>query len=1052
METKLDDLSDLFKDFIEERKQKVTVDLIKILNEKPKLSSDKIRQIVNDIHFYYQEFPDTNENYYDKFLNIYDDYINEEDMLDILLNISNKSTFKKFATKHYDILKEFFKRTIFIPPHLAGDLDDLDDFQAKVDYLYKGMNYNTEWCNFSNNTLFEIYYYFGNEIKIFNYNELEKYSTNQLVWASEEDLEKLFKYETENNSSKLNIYTLLEIFNCKYDSENKYDLSRISSIITNEKTVITILDLIRDIYKNHNSYSLQKNILISGDFYSKIYCKILRENIVKITVDDYNSINDIFSLNYLKALNELETLSKEKQQNNPLYLKCFKLFLEEFLKTYNDPITNEALHIIEILFKRVINRKDFFFILLIDNFKTLYHYYKTDEYLPKINASLDIIKNNNSKQYNNLKKVYLKHHHLKSLSSKTIEDIMKSLALLGYDLSKKIIMTPSLKLNYIISHLNNKDSNYISLLKNILSKDISEILKEKEFSTETFLACFALLHEQGFKKITPARILKSMTSLSYVLLPTNRHIEKNLENLNLIAKGNPLLEKTAGIKLYDKYRFRIKSSIPDISGTYSNCQYTMVNLHDPEIISNGIGNYLLPNNKTASSCLTPNGKAASCLNHGALNPNGRFFKITDHNKIIAYSWVWRAGDVLCFDNIEVTDNLLKVDNYEELLYNIYKKVSEELISKTKEEKRGIKLIVLGRNKIDFPNKHFDNLEEIDDQELFKPNSKEELYLKDSSEKQLILAGTKETDIKTEDVEPIYKHHRSKVESFADLDQRNLSLKINSIYFDYCLKNNQKYQTLDHRYESGYIGEDWFVGTTKDKIEEFYFRGEDERLFKEAANYTSIIKKEPKKNVATIHPDKEIISYLLDEKNFEIDQEIKSYLANRKKDYFNLLSEYYTHSPSSFSNFVSILESNAITSAEYGNHPGGSGCNGNYYISVAKVNSEIYRTYLSPATFIITSNICAFNYNNQFSSASVKSEFKNSSYPFRKTNNKGEYHVLNEISLDKVKAIFTSTKNITNLAQIIYIQELFANDKPLIEIDDNSYIDKEAIKKYCKLKK
>jgi len=55
METKLDDLSDLFKDFIEERKQKVTVDLIKILNANERstatwgedISEDTIFEIIS---------------------------------------------------------------------------------------------------------------------------------------------------------------------------------------------------------------------------------------------------------------------------------------------------------------------------------------------------------------------------------------------------------------------------------------------------------------------------------------------------------------------------------------------------------------------------------------------------------------------------------------------------------------------------------------------------------------------------------------------------------------------------------------------------------------------------------------------------------------------------------------------------------------------------------------------------------------------------------------------------------------------------------------------
>ena len=47
-----------------------------------------------------------------------------------------------------------------------------------------------------------------------------------------------------------------------------------------------------------------------------------------------------------------------------------------------------------------------------------------------------------------------------------------------------------------------------------------------------------------------------------------------------------------------------------------------------------------------------------------MNPNGRFFKITRNANIVAYSWVWRRGEVLCFDNIELTEEVEKIKDYE----------------------------------------------------------------------------------------------------------------------------------------------------------------------------------------------------------------------------------------------------------------------------------------------------------------------------------------------------------------------------------------------------
>lgn len=374
-------------------------------------------------------------------------------------------------------------------------------------------------------------------------------------------------------------------------------------------------------------------------------------------------------------------------------------------------------------------------------------------------------------------------------------------------------------------------------------------------------------------------------------------------------------------------------------------------------------------------------------------------------------------------------------------------------STTKEENRGVRLVVLGRNKIDFPNKYFDSLEGITkkDQELYKPNSNEELYLKDSSEKQLVLAGDYKSEIETEDVAPIYMYQRPLIVNFSDLDKSELSKRLNAIYFDYCLKNNKKYHALNANYINGFLTEDWFIGMREDGNNEFFYRGADERLFLEAKEYLPSIDEKGSENFNIIHPEKKVISYLLERNNFEIDYGVlQKMLDIRQKDYFELSKEYFTHYPSSLKNFTSILENNAITSAEYGNHFGGRGCNGSHFISVARVNTNAYECYLKSPTFVITSDICAFSYS--LLTPAIAEEFTYSSYPLREPRYSGEYHVLDAITLDKSEAIFVTTKDLCELTQIIYIQELFGNKLPLIEIVDNSYIDKELIKRYCKIKK
>lgn len=1046
---------------IKEIEKKATTDLAKILEEKPKLNSYQIKSIIADISLYYEFFSENDRNdLFKDFLEIYDDFILAEDKLNILLFINVGDTFRDYAGKNYENIKNQLEKIVFIPHNIGDELDIIDDFQYTLDCLYGSMHFKAVWLRFRSSIILDLYNFFGDYIKIFNGKELVKYDACNLRSMKFEDLEKLFFYETEKSTSK-DASKILEVMGGLYKKDINIDLSSLSSFIIRPQVIDDILACIKSQYRdsifNCFSESDEKRII---SFYSKLYNEVLREKAESLVIEGSLDVEEVFSLNYLNALNVLATFSNHELVNSSLYLKCFKIFLKEFTNNYDDFMTEEVLYIVETLFRRVINKKSIISILSISNIKSLYHFFKTDEYKANLTLPLEMIKRSNSKQYKDLKNRYRENKTeisdgfcLEIFEDKEDGLIINLLDVFGYDLSKKLVKGPKTNLRILLDHVNQKSVDYIDNLKRVFSTcDISSILNLKNYSMTNFLGCFDILYEQGCK-ITLARLFKSLESLSYALIPSNMHINENLVKLNLVAKGDPLLEKVEGIKLYDKYRFRINSSIPDIYGRYMECNYSMVDLHSPEIISNGIGKYLLPNNVRASSCLTPNGRAASCLRHGAINPNGRFFKVEYHDKIVAYSWVWRAGDVICFDNIEVTEDLLKIGDYERVLYTVYKLVAEELINITsKKENRGAKLVILGRNRIDFFNKYFDNLLEIDrkKEDLFRPNFTGDLYLKDSSEKQLVLAGTDKVDISTTDVCPIYKYQRPSVRPFSDFDKNDLGKRLNSIYFDYCLKNNSKYQSIADKYSGGFIGEDWFIGIGNDRKREFYYRGGDERLFLEANKYLSGVDEKKSKIINVVHPEKEVLDNILNEKNIEIDHEgIRKYLTNDQKNIFNLSTEYYTHHPRTFREFISILEDNAITSSKYGNHDGGLGCNGSHFISVAKAYTDIYYSYLKAPTFIISSDICALSSRK---GEDISSNFTDTSYPLRVPIHDGEYHVLNSICLDKVKAIFATTGNLYELAKIVYVLDLFENDLPIIEIKDNSYIDREVIKKYCKVRK
>ena len=88
--------------------------------------------------------------------------------------------------------------------------------------------------------------------------------------------------------------------------------------------------------------------------------------------------------------------------------------------------------------------------------------------------------------------------------------------------------------------------------------------------------------------------------------------------------------------------------------------------------------------------------AAMDVEHGMISKHGRIFAIYDEvGGLVAQSWVWRNGNVICFDNIEVPKKYYDKYNKStkeaaEEIFNIYKIAGEELI---KEDQRYYKMLL-----------------------------------------------------------------------------------------------------------------------------------------------------------------------------------------------------------------------------------------------------------------------------------------------------------------------------------------------------------------------
>ena len=136
-----------------------------------------------------------------------------------------------------------------------------------------------------------------------------------------------------------------------------------------------------------------------------------------------------------------------------------------------------------------------------------------------------------------------------------------------------------------------------------------------------------------------------------------------------IGCSNSVVNET--LSLHNQMLNRTESSIPRIVGTKDEYSYEILRLDDME--------GLVVGNKT-DCCFTVLGNGYSCLKHAVTSKNGRILVIKKNNEILAHSWIWRNGDLLCLDNIEISKTISQVDFIE-----VYLQLADEMMKKSFKE-------------------------------------------------------------------------------------------------------------------------------------------------------------------------------------------------------------------------------------------------------------------------------------------------------------------------------------------------------------------------------
>ena len=346
-------------------------------------------------------------------------------------------------------------------------------------------------------------------------------------------------------------------------------------------------------------------------------------------------------------------------------------------------------------------------------------------------------------------------------------------------------------INYLFGNGMMKEPN--SVINKMIRGEICEF--EKYFTEfcnsfiETKKACEGIL--------TIKRIVKHFENidLPITLKPDEIEFTHALKEMNTIDSG--LLSEA--IELCKDARNREYSSIPKVEGKMGDFTYEILNLKNSLAVAVG---YL------SHCCFVVRGISYSSLKHSMQSKNGRTFVVYYKGQFLTQSWVWRNGDIICFDSVEAgcpyhgmyEDNIRLVD--------VYKTAAQEMLyisSQTEDDMQKVKAVTVG--KTDYT---FEDLEEVG---IDVPRPLEEnVYVRDSNS-QKILAGEMPKEPRYGVVAAQYSDPRKKIviidnEKNYDIDTLDdVALNVNSLRYQI---NKEEMPIEFSEYTKIISGDGWYI--------------------------------------------------------------------------------------------------------------------------------------------------------------------------------------------------------------------------------------------------
>ncbi len=764
---------------------------------------------INDINNIFQQQRVYNEEFMNFFLDKFNEKINQfnpRQLLSFLKYIENIEVYKEFVNKNYVKLNVAF--------------DNIDEYDLK-EYLSETDSAKQEIL---------ISNFFENIIK-------------------KQDLKKII--------SKISPKIIIDLYSKNKEVFNSLTLNDWIKLCSKTRTINADFKSILDTFEIVDIEELfdtkfYTSYWYKGDVSALRYIEEkYRNNIMPTGVlDKIDETTSIFSDKYLKNLCELKVMFQNNtiSKSDDAYKKHLVNFIN-FLKNQNiiNNIENNNFKEIEKLFYRIVMGKTITMLYELTSIEEITIVNRLGEIDFNVEGfTVEQLENYNVKQhrqlYNNFEK---SDWHLRSYKKL----ILKLMLMVGFNNARALLeIDDTLP---VLEHLvGNVDVKNVKLdeqgnpilntrLMNLLFSDkdyskIKEMLSNKDndlykYFPRIFSEWKMIVMNDKDKSL---KIIIDFLKSDEISLPPKYY---RLEGLfKFIGCSNSNVNET--LLLHDEMLTRISSTIPRITGTKDEYSYEILRLDDMDALAIG--------NKT-DCCFTVLGNGYSCLKHSLTSDNGRVLVVKKDNEILAHSWVWRNGDLLCLDNIEISKKINSVD-----FFDVYLQVADELI-KTSYQPEGIesciKNVTIGFTNFDKEIKGIEqypcliaktcDLKDKDFGSRLGNNRKfvdvlpqpiEEVGYSDSKNVQYLIRGNGIFNLGQSyfnyQIDRNEIMHYSEEESYDEDFIKSMNKKVNALRYIKAEKENtlDSYKIIDvEDLKEAYCNDDWFIITYEDgNIESF----------------------------------------------------------------------------------------------------------------------------------------------------------------------------------------------------------------------------------------